>query len=225
MYTFFFFDEKYLYARWSGVNPRRLKIQETLSFGLRRLRLALCAESKDSVRETNSGATATERADEILGTGAALSRVGDPRLRRDPKHDPEARALLRNTVNNRTVTREIIANALDNISYGALPPRAARRPPPSANVGASCARFDNISLLHLPQKDSALKEDYGLAKEGRHILCYGSAHAHHSSRVRMRACYRIHIITDQIHNPLLIIRAICFFTFDTSLEYVTPKVA
>ncbi|GBP69458.1 hypothetical protein EVAR_48816_1 [Eumeta japonica] len=32
---------KHLYARWTGVKLRRLKIQETLGFGVRRLRLAL----------------------------------------------------------------------------------------------------------------------------------------------------------------------------------------
>ncbi|GBP42366.1 hypothetical protein EVAR_29999_1 [Eumeta japonica] len=34
---------KFQYTRWTGVKPRRLKMQETLGFGLRRLRLALFA--------------------------------------------------------------------------------------------------------------------------------------------------------------------------------------
>ncbi|GBP22122.1 hypothetical protein EVAR_94162_1 [Eumeta japonica] len=33
---------KHLYELWAGVKPRRLEIQETLGFGLRRLRLGLC---------------------------------------------------------------------------------------------------------------------------------------------------------------------------------------
>ncbi|GBP59675.1 hypothetical protein EVAR_39832_1 [Eumeta japonica] len=62
-----------------------------------------------------------------------------------------ARALLRNTVNGRTVTREIIANALDNISYGALTPRAARRPRAhSSNVSASVRpNFNNTDKRHV----------------------------------------------------------------------------
>ncbi|GBP58804.1 hypothetical protein EVAR_83999_1 [Eumeta japonica] len=35
------FDVNHLYAHWTGAKPRRLKIQETLGFGLRLLRLAL----------------------------------------------------------------------------------------------------------------------------------------------------------------------------------------
>ncbi|GBP98057.1 hypothetical protein EVAR_69688_1 [Eumeta japonica] len=35
------FDVEHLYARWTGVKPRRLKIQETLGSGLCRLRLTL----------------------------------------------------------------------------------------------------------------------------------------------------------------------------------------
>ncbi|GBP84033.1 Histone-lysine N-methyltransferase SETMAR [Eumeta japonica] len=45
--NFFFVDVKHLNARWTGVKPRRLEIQEALGFGLRRLRLALCAGRGD----------------------------------------------------------------------------------------------------------------------------------------------------------------------------------
>ncbi|GBP88403.1 hypothetical protein EVAR_71168_1 [Eumeta japonica] len=41
---------KHRIARWTGVKPRRHRIQETLDFGLRRLRLALCASGGDNVR-------------------------------------------------------------------------------------------------------------------------------------------------------------------------------